>query len=318
MKTVGMASYEGLVKCGYLEMKLPRKQRKVTHKVWKRKWFVLRRKSKRGNTRLEYYHSEKACIEGKHRTVIPLDKVTGIHCAHSRTHTQCFLIAAIETKIFLSGENELETYEWIRLMKELVLPEPKMMPLVQGGDIFGLYEVTIERTDDSERLNLVGEYLVTVRKNFLCLHNIKSGEKVLEWELEFLPSFRLVRLSYLQDMDKLLVIKAAKGCKTGEGEYHFLTRQGREILETIKCQTHRLYMLRHRHGNEATNRRHSVDSAACTRSSGNDTNDSMTSSYETDSRGRSISTSSHQSSHPSSQQSVAGQSSGPTSGSAKT
>lgn len=28
-----MATYEDLVKCGYLELKLPRKQRKVTQKV---------------------------------------------------------------------------------------------------------------------------------------------------------------------------------------------------------------------------------------------------------------------------------------------
>lgn len=99
----------------------------------------MRRRSKRGKPRLEYYHSEKACTDGKHRTVIPLDGVTSINHAHSRTHECAFHVAAHEVKLFLSGYNELDTHEWIRLMKELVLPEPKMFPSVKGGDIYGMY-----------------------------------------------------------------------------------------------------------------------------------------------------------------------------------
>ena len=110
----------------------------VIFQAWKRKWFVLRRKSKYGLTRLEYYHSEKACVDGKHKTVIPLCGVRNINHVHSRTHRYAFQIAAHEIKIFLSGDNELDTQEWVRLMKELVLPEPKMFPSVQGGDIYGM------------------------------------------------------------------------------------------------------------------------------------------------------------------------------------
>ncbi|XP_020897867.1 insulin receptor substrate 1 [Exaiptasia diaphana] len=141
-----MATYEDLVKCGYLEMKLPRKQRKMTQKVWKRKWFVLRRRSKYGQTRLEYYHSEKACIDNRHKTIIPLCGVRNIDNVHSRTHQHAFQIAAPEIRIFLSGDNRLDTDEWVRLMKELVLPEPKMFPSVEGGDIF----VTNSRPEDKD------------------------------------------------------------------------------------------------------------------------------------------------------------------------
>ena len=43
----------------------------------------------------------------------------------------------IEIKIFLSADTEKETQEWIQLIKELVLPEPKLYPSVQAGDIYG-------------------------------------------------------------------------------------------------------------------------------------------------------------------------------------
>ncbi|XP_068692655.1 docking protein 2-like [Montipora capricornis] len=273
---VDMASYvEDLVKCGFLEMKLPRKQRRLTHKIWKRKWFVLRRKSPRGQARLEYYLTEKACSEGKHRTSISLEDLTSVSKAHSRTHDYSFVLEGPEVKLFLSADSEKETLEWIQLIKELVLPEPKLYPSVKAGDIYGLYEVNVIPTDDSDRLELAGNYLMTVRKEYLCLHCARTGKRVVEWELDHLPRFRLQRVSHLQDLDKVLTFQAASGCKTGEGHFQFLTQQGREILECVKLQTQRLANLRHLQHDR--HRRPSIDSVPYTRSSENETVDSLTS-----------------------------------------
>ena len=74
----------------------------------------------------------------------------------------------------------------------------------------GPYEVNVNPTEDSERLERTGNYLMTVRKEYLCLHSAKTGERVLEWELEHLPRFRLQRLSHLQDLDKVLTFQAAR------------------------------------------------------------------------------------------------------------
>ena len=74
----------------------------------------------------------------------------------------------------------------------------------------GLYEVTVVHTEDSDSLGLSGDYLITVRQEFLCLHHIKTGNRIMQWELEHLPRFRLQRLSHLQDMDKVLSIQAGK------------------------------------------------------------------------------------------------------------
>ena len=74
----------------------------------------------------------------------------------------------------------------------------------------GLYEVNVIPTEDSDRLELTGNYLMTVRKEYLCLHSAKTGERVLEWELDHLPRFRLQRLSHLQDLDKVLTVQAAR------------------------------------------------------------------------------------------------------------
>lgn len=97
----------------------------------------------------------------------------------------------------------------------------------------------------------------------------------------------------------MLYSNSFRGCKSGEGEFHFLSRQGREILECIKCQTQRLFTLRHVNLQQPTQgRRPSTDSVPCTRSSGNETGDSLNSAscYDTESRERSISMSSHPSS----------------------
>ena len=74
----------------------------------------------------------------------------------------------------------------------------------------GLYEVNVIPTEDSDRLELTGNYLMTVRKEYLCLHSAKTGERVLEWELDHLPRFRLQKLSHLQDIDKVLTFQAAR------------------------------------------------------------------------------------------------------------
>ena len=70
--------------------------------------------------------------------------------------------------------------------------------------VTGLYEVNVIPTEDSDRLELAGSYLMTVRKEYLCLHSAKTGERVFQWELDHPPRFRLQRLSHLQDLDKVL------------------------------------------------------------------------------------------------------------------
>lgn len=109
----------------------------IYFQVWKRKWFVLRRKSPQGKPRLEYCSSEKSCAEGKNRTIITLDGITDITRAQSRTHAHTIMIVSKEVKLFLASGCEKESKEWLRLMKELVLPEPKMFPSIKGGDIYG-------------------------------------------------------------------------------------------------------------------------------------------------------------------------------------
>lgn len=68
-----------------------------------------------------------------------------------------------------------------------------------------------------------------------------------------------------------------RGCKTGEGHFQFLTQQGREILECVKLQTQKLARLRQHLQHDERHRRPSLDSVPCTRSSENETVDSLTS-----------------------------------------
>ena len=62
------------------------------------------------------------------------------------------------------------------------------------------------KTDDSERLGLVGNYLMTIKDNNLSMHRCDSGELVLEWEISCIPRFQLRRVSLLQDIDKIFLL----------------------------------------------------------------------------------------------------------------
>ena len=46
--------------------------------------------------------------------------------------------------------------------------------------VTGLYEVNVIPTEDSDSLELAGNYLMTVRKEYLCLHSAKTGERVFQ------------------------------------------------------------------------------------------------------------------------------------------
>ena len=54
------------------------------------------------------------------------------------------MIVSQEIKLFLAGESEKDSKEWRTLMKELVLPEPKMFPSIKGGDIYGKQILLVE------------------------------------------------------------------------------------------------------------------------------------------------------------------------------
>lgn len=239
-----MANYDGIVKCGILEIKLPRKQRKVTKKAWKTKWFVLRRQTICGNARLEYYQSEIACLQGHNKHCISLQKITSIaESKSSQTHLNVFEMIIQKNNYFFSANSPDECSEWIYMIKDLTLPKDiTNVPIsLQGNESsHELFQVTVVNNKDSERLKIVGNYFLSVQHKFLCLHDIETGAVTTQWNLQYLPRFNLRKVSKLQDLDMILVIWASRDCKSRHGEYQFLTRQGKEIMNTIKMETCRL------------------------------------------------------------------------------
>lgn len=239
-----MTNYDGIVKCGNLEFKLPRKQRKVTKKAWKKKWFVLRRQTLCGNARLEYYRSEISCLQGQNKRCIPLQELTSVaEGKSSRTHTNIFEVVIHKNKYFFSANSLNECAEWISMIKDVTLPKGvKPVPVALQGnqDDNDLFQVSVVNTKDSERLQIVGDYFLSVQHRFLCLHDIQTGAVTTQWNLQYLPRFNLKKVSKLQDFDMILVIWASRDCKSRQGEFQFLTRQGKEIMNAIKMETCRL------------------------------------------------------------------------------
>ena len=125
-------NYEDLVKCGYLEMKLPRKHRKFGGQAWKSKWFILRRKSSQGYTRLEYFKSEEACYHVRNKTVVDLRALKAVEeSTKSRTRKTVCKLAFSDTFMHISSEDDVDMKEWVVSIKKLVLPSPNPGTCVQ-------------------------------------------------------------------------------------------------------------------------------------------------------------------------------------------
>jgi hypothetical protein len=73
-----------------------------------------------------------------------------------------------------------------------------------------LFQVTVMNTKDSERLQIVGDYYLSVEPKFLCLLDIKTDAITTQWNLQYLPRFNLRKVSKLQDLDMILVIWASR------------------------------------------------------------------------------------------------------------
>ncbi|XP_057291264.1 uncharacterized protein LOC130613919 [Hydractinia symbiolongicarpus] len=247
-------NYEDLVKCGYLEMKLPRKHRKLGRQAWRRKWFILRRKSSQGGPRLEYHKSEESCLNAQNKTVVELKTLTKIDDSNkSKSRSITFKLIFEDTFLTLSTQNTNNMNEWIRLIRKFVaLPVPKPTPLLPVVE--GSFQVTVIYTEDSESMNLAGEYLMVVTSEHLLLYrnsnvinrsdevgrNGSDGKsrstEVAKWDLDDIPRFRLQKLNRLNDAEKIFIVNLARTSQTTEGEFQFLTQNGRAILETVKSR----------------------------------------------------------------------------------
>ena len=110
-------------------------------KVWKRKWFILRRKSWQGNPRLEYHKSEESCMTKQNKTVVDLSNVVKIEECKSKSRHVSFKLIFNDTFMFLSTDNESSMNEWVKMIKKLVLPGPSKMSLVktEAGKLFEIF-----------------------------------------------------------------------------------------------------------------------------------------------------------------------------------
>ena len=72
------------------------------------------------------------------------------------------------------------------------------------------FQVTVMNTNDSKRLQIVGDYYLSVEPKFLCLHDIETGATTMQWNLQYLPRFKLRKVNRFQDLDMILVIWASR------------------------------------------------------------------------------------------------------------
>jgi len=98
--------------------------------VWKRKWFILRRKSWQGDPRLEYHKSEESCLTIQSKTVVDLKSILKVEPCCSKSRMVSFKLIFNDTFIILSCDSENSMKEWMKMIKKLVLPDTTTIPRV--------------------------------------------------------------------------------------------------------------------------------------------------------------------------------------------
>ena len=77
--------------------------------------------------------------------------------------------------------------------------------------LLGSFSVTIVCTEDSEKLSLVGDFLLSVSPEHLKLSKREDQREIrIQWHLEDIPRFRLQRLCHLHDGEKIFIINVAR------------------------------------------------------------------------------------------------------------
>ena len=64
-------------------------------------------------------------------------------------------------------------------------------------------------TEDSQYLNLAGDYVLTVTDEQIRLYRSDSTQ-VAQWDLDDIPRFRLQKLHQLNDSEKIFIVNLAR------------------------------------------------------------------------------------------------------------
>lgn len=218
---------------GYLDIKLPPKNRNKRSKVWCNRWVVLHKVSDLSVAKMLakldiYTHAEQASIPENKINSVLLEHVTSIKLiSRSKTHPNAFEIREGDTPVlFFSAATATETQLWVCFLREIFN--------LNTSDIPGLYNVWIRENDYSNRLGLSGDYLMDITSTSISISKA-DGQGNFQWPLSSLKKFYLRPVVPEAKHNHILIIEPGESIMASGNFIMFVTPRAEEILIAIRA-----------------------------------------------------------------------------------
>ncbi|XP_030057839.1 docking protein 2 [Microcaecilia unicolor] len=235
---------EDIVKQGLLILQ----QQHKFGKKWKKYWAILYKESSCSIARLELFDGssppEKVKKQDKKR--IKMSDCVFVAEASGESSpkdTSPFLLETTD-KLYLFAAETPEQAGWISSLCDLAFPRqdwkgrgkdvlPSSSLSMEDNTLYCAsihvmkeFNVTVRKTEASERCGFWGPYILKTEAEALQLHEMNSGEICGMWPYIFLRRFGRDKVTFS--------FEAGRRCASGEGNFEFETRQGNEIFLAIE------------------------------------------------------------------------------------
>ncbi|KAH7983941.1 uncharacterized protein LOC119405979 [Rhipicephalus sanguineus] len=226
-----------VIKSGYVDVKLPQSARNSsTWKSWKRKWVDLTQlESASGqpcDVLVEVRPHRNSGVQAR-GTLSPKNAQV-FRCGSS---TREFAVAVRSGQrppmVYLAGESETQSQEWMAALRALLWPP---VPMVELENVLGFkFEASLIDDSWSGRAGLLGSYgNLSISGHKLILTHPHTEHVIQEWYLNTLVRFQVSRNKHEADHGKLLAIECGSESSTGRGVLHFYCPEALNFVYTLR------------------------------------------------------------------------------------
>lgn len=226
-----------VIKSGYVDVKLPASARNSsTWKSWKRKWVDLTQlESASGqpcDVLLEVRANRNSGVQA--RGMLSPKTAQVFRCgSSSREFALAIRSGQRPPMVFLAGESETQSQEWMAALRALLWPP---VPMVELENVLGFkFEASLIDDAWSGRAGLLGSYgNLSISGHKLILTHPHTEHVIQEWYLNTLVRFQVFRNKHEADHGKLLAIECGSESSTGRGVLHFYCPEALNFVYTLR------------------------------------------------------------------------------------
>lgn len=226
-----------VIKSGYVDVKLPQSARNSsTWKSWKRKWVDLTQlESAWGqpcDVLVEVRAHRNSGVQAR-GTLSPKDAQVFRCGSSSREFAVAVRSGQRPPMVYLAGESETQSQEWMAALRALLWPP---VPMVELENVLGFkFEASLIDDAWSGRAGLLGSYgNLSISGHKLILTHPHTEHVIQEWYLNTLVRFQVSRNKHEADHGKLLAIECGSESSTGRGVLHFYCPEALNFVYTLR------------------------------------------------------------------------------------